>query len=588
MPITEQMITQAWSDLKAICGGVKNDYFGLLYLERNLSVPREKAQNQVSFGGNDYGIDGFHFEPNTRNLYLFQFKNSPSYTQFKGSLQRLIDAGMERIFSTPNADDSKNQILLQLRACMLENRKIIDQVSIRFIFTGDPADAERSQVLDKLREDLEDKKHLVEKFFLGRTVPLLVEFRSSSGKVGVVKDHSQTSSYNLELAETISRLGPDGERMHIGFARLVDLAAMYRDLEKRFFERNIRYGLGGTEFVNRSISRSLKAIIVDSTQSASAFAFNHNGITIFAEKLEYSPGQYTITSPRLLNGAQTVTTFAEFLEKNKDNPKLQANQAAVVDIRVLCKVITDAKQDFVVNVTINNNRQNPVDSWSLHANDLIQLELHDLFRDELKVYYERQKNAFSSLTQPDMDREGIVEGRPIQLLKLAHTFLVSDGNIAALSHVSRVFEDEGTYNQVFNASRLKADPRHIVLCYKIQYKLGRLIGDVEQKGKNKYWFLSRGRSLFWALLCQAVLNDVDLERIAEEFGCDMVMKVAFIDYLSKLASTRCRPMLSSLIEDPAYSDKVAEQNLSFLRTNAAFKRCMETAWKSWKWVEKRL
>jgi hypothetical protein len=33
---------------------------------------------------------------------------------------------------------------------------------------------------------------------------------------------------------------------------------------------------------------------------------------------------------------------------------------------------------------------------------------------------------------------------------------------------------------------------------------------------------------------------------------------------------------------------VAEGNFSFLRTNAAYKRCMEIAHKRWKWVQKRL
>jgi hypothetical protein len=60
--ITDKMIDQAYSDLKGICGGVRNDYFGLLYLEWEFALPREKAINQVAFGGNDYGIDGFHFD----------------------------------------------------------------------------------------------------------------------------------------------------------------------------------------------------------------------------------------------------------------------------------------------------------------------------------------------------------------------------------------------------------------------------------------------------------------------------------------------------------------------------------------------
>ena len=36
-------IDQAYSDLKATCGGVRNDYFALIYLEREFQVERDDA-----------------------------------------------------------------------------------------------------------------------------------------------------------------------------------------------------------------------------------------------------------------------------------------------------------------------------------------------------------------------------------------------------------------------------------------------------------------------------------------------------------------------------------------------------------------
>jgi hypothetical protein len=83
MLITDQLIDQACSDLKSICGGVRNDYFGLVYLEREFGLDRDRAITQVAFGGNDYGLDGFHFDNEKRNLYLFQFKYSESHVQFR-------------------------------------------------------------------------------------------------------------------------------------------------------------------------------------------------------------------------------------------------------------------------------------------------------------------------------------------------------------------------------------------------------------------------------------------------------------------------------------------------------------------------
>ncbi|OGS23326.1 MAG: hypothetical protein A2252_09600 [Elusimicrobia bacterium RIFOXYA2_FULL_39_19] len=585
--ITDKMIDQAYSDLRKTCAGVRNDYFGLLYLEKEFDVSQDKAINQVTFGGNDYGVDGFHFDKEKRNLYLFQFKYSDSYIQFKDSMQRLIDIGVNRIFSTPNVDNSKNQILLQLRSCMVENRSLIEQVCFRFVFTGDPKDAEQSKVLDKLREDLESKKYLIDDFFADKKVSFVVEFRSATGKIGSISDTKKTMEYKLNLKNMINKPGPNGECMYIGFIKLIDLIRMYKDMGQKFFERNIRYGLGSSEAVNRAISKSLKQIIFDQSDSPDIFAFNHNGITLFAEKIENNDECYIITSPRLLNGAQTITTFRQFLELNKDNKKLEENKHIVENITVLCKIITQASQEFVTRVTINNNRQNPVEPWNLHANDLIQLELQDKLKDDLGIYYERQENAFESINLEE--EEGITEeGKAIQLVKLAQTFLITDGNISALANMRRIFEDDNVYNQTFNQSRLRSDTRQIVLCYKIQFRLRRLLQEIEEKGKNKYWFIYRARYLFWALLCQGMLNDPEINEIADEYGQDMSIQAQYTEYLLNIASTKCRPLISTLINDKLYADKVAEENLSFLRTNAAYAKCMEYAYKRWRWVEKKL
>ncbi len=564
--ITKRMVDQAYSDLKEICGGVREDYFGLLYLESEHAVPREKALNTIAFGGHDYGIDGFHFDEQRRNLYLFQFKFSDSAAQFKSSLVRLIEDGMNRIFTEPNKDDAKNQLLMQLRSCLLENRGIIDQVCLRFVFTGDPEEAERSLVLDKLREDLEDKKYLIDQFFGDRQVGLVVEFRSASGRVGAVRNPRVNSTFEIPVSAPVIAEGPNGEKMHIGFASLAGLGQMFQSIGPRFFDANIRYGLGESKAVNRAISKSLESIVLEKSDEPGVFAFNHNGITLSAERADFDDEMSRITAPRLLNGAQTVTTLAEFLKANKDNPALAAGRERLEAIRVLCKIITEADQKFITRVTVNNNRQNPVEPWNLRANDLIQLELQDKFRTDIKVYYERQENAFDQLSAEDLEDYGIrEESKAIQMLKLTQTFLLTDGSISKLSEMRRVFEDDKTYDHVFRKSRLRADSRHILLCYKVQFRLRKLAREIEQKGQNKYWFISRARYLLWALLCQGLLNDDDLKAWAENHGASMVLPADYSEHLVWLATARVRPLLAELLEDRFYAPKVQEANLSFLR-----------------------
>jgi len=242
--ISDQAVAQAYTDLKGTCGGTKEDYFGLLYLEREHKIDRDVAVNQVAFGGHDYAIDGFHFDEKRRNLYIYQFKYSPSHLQFKGSFERLIELGMERLFASPTKDDAKNPIVIQLRSCLFDNRALIDQIIFRFVFTGNPDEAERSPVLGKLREDLENKKFFIDQFFKPREVGFVLEFRSSNGKIGGTRESVPVAQFAVPLESLAETAGPDGKRMYIGFLRLRDLHNMHSALGSRFFDSNIRYGLG--------------------------------------------------------------------------------------------------------------------------------------------------------------------------------------------------------------------------------------------------------------------------------------------------------------------------------------------------------
>lgn len=589
MAITDHDIDQVFSDLKDTCGGVRNDYFGLLYMEKEFGLDREQAIAQVAFGGHDYGIDAFHFDQEKRNLYLLQFKYSDSPTQFKQSFSRLIDAGMEQIFGARSQDQQQNQLLLQLKSCLIENEAVIDRVCVHFVFTGNPAEAERSPVLDKLREDLENKKYLLDQRF-GRQVTMVIEFRSArTHKVGSTSHLRTTHVFPVQLDEALTRVGPNGEKMTIGFVRLTDLHAMYRAMGQRFFERNIRAALHEEEAVNRSIQHSLKQIVVDAKEDPRAFAFKHNGVTLFAEALNQSDGyQFEIIEPRLLNGAQTVSTFEKFLTLNEGNGFFKNRGEILDDIHVMCRIITDASNEFVTNVTISNNRQNPVAPWNLHANDMIQLELQDKFRSDLGIFYARQERSFENLSDEDLEELGITEYKAIELTRLARTFLASDGDIDKCTHFREVFEDDRMYNQTFDQRRLRADSRKVVLCYKVQFRLHRLVNDIVDKGTNKYAYVQKARYLLWALLCQAILNDPKLEDHAEYFGQGLSLEAQYTDWLSGLATTRCRFILSGLVADKAYVQKAAEGNFSFMRTNAAYKRSMDIAYRKWRWVQKRL
>jgi hypothetical protein len=66
------------------------------------------------------------------------------------------------------------------------------------------------------------------------------------------------------------------------------------------------------------------------------------------------------------------------------------------------------------------------------------------------------------------------------------------------------------------------------------------------------------------------------------------LEIDFRDWLLHLARTQCRFILSDLIEEKQYLDKVAEGKFDFLRTTAAFRKAMDIAYKKYKWTIRSL
>jgi len=108
----------------------------------------------------------------------------------------------------------------------------------------------------------------------------------------------------------LSLVGLDGQMMQVGFVRLRELHAMYVAMKEHFLDRNIRSLLSGRKpgddtAVNRRLLKAFEEIAITRKADPAVFAFNHNGVTLFAEMIEGADGNYRITEPRLLNGAQT-------------------------------------------------------------------------------------------------------------------------------------------------------------------------------------------------------------------------------------------------------------------------------------------
>jgi hypothetical protein len=587
MGITQQHLDQAHADFGSRYGGSVNDYFALLYLKQEFDLTTEEAARQVSFGPNDYGFDGYHIEKAERNLFLYQFKWSKDHKLFVESLRRLIDAGMHRTFGDPLQDKGQNEMLVQLKNDLHQKQAVVDRVFIHFVFNGDPTAAENSTTIQNLREDLEGRKDLINSYFHRDEVTLTVAYvPNQTKKVTGISHISTTFRHTITFRTSGCISTPSKDHLYMGFVTLLDLIQLYEKISSRLFERNIRYGLNADTPPNRSIRESLRRIVIKQQDDPEVFAFNHNGICMAVADIQVTDGQAIVVDPRILNGAQTVTTAAEFCKANQLSLESEEARDRLRRIWVPAKIILSTSREFITTVTVCNNKQNHVDSWNLRANDLIQWQLEDKFRTDLDpgVFYERQQNSFQRYLDSDMEEMDLLQGKAIEIKRLAQTFLAAQGEVDKISSLPRVFDSDDIYKQTFRESYLNSDVRRIILAYKIQFNLNRIVQEIQEKGSQKNAdYFHRARNLVWALLVQAVLNSTSLPRLLDLFGQSPVMEADYKELLKSLAAHRVRLLLLDVAKLEDNKRDIAGGNFGFLRTKATYKRCMDAAYERYGW-----
>lgn len=580
----QQKLDTLYAEYGAKYKGRKEDYFALQYIVRKFKVEPSDVGHQIAFGGNDYGLDAYYIDRTARNLYLFQFKWTDNHNQFKGSMERLAADGLARIFGAQSQDPNQNDLVSYLKKDLREAREIIQRVYVHFVFKGDVDAAEKSEGLQARREDIEGKAYLANTY-LGHEVELQVDFIAD--KPGQ-KGPPAPQSYKL-MMDSLGAAKHDGKTMHVGFVPLMDLYRIYRALGQEFFERNIRSALSPDNPPNRKIREALDRIVLKKVDDPSIFVFRHNGVTLAADGFKPTGGHEVILHmPRLLNGAQTLSSLRRFLDDQKDNAALAANRDRLDEIRVLARVVVDNPTgDFVTQVTISNNQQNPVPPWALRAMDQRQVDFADKFREELGIFYSRQEGSFELLSDDEREELGIAESRDLRIRPLAQTLLAVQGDVYNMGRLPEVFESQKLYETAFKQSFQYANPRQIVLGYKVGLMIGRGTARLREDFAAKYQVaIPRARNILWALLIQALLNDKHIADYLEDYGTTLTKEASFGEVIRQLTGSKVGPLLRALFQSSTYREKADQEKFDFLRTSEAFKKAMMIGADRYKWVKK--
>lgn len=576
--------------------------FALRWLETEHALTQDRALLQVAIKDSPVlGVHGFHIDEPKRTLILLVCNASKSVADFADSLSAISRTGLSTLFDSRSegSDDPLAAIIgptalaspsshfqRQLQAAMDESKALVSTINFRLVFFGDPEVAAKAELVKNFQEDIIQLRPLIERRFGRPDIEVTCTVKSADGSTSIpdkLKGYRQT----IGMANHVRTEGPDGQVLHVGTVSLKELLQMYRALHIRFLSRNVRAALNASTGSNQALAKAFLEV-ARGDSPPELFLFRHNGVTLTATACTASDDHLELVEPQILNGAQTVTTLARVCADLKARDELsKAAEARLAKLFVVGRVITNGSREFVTSVTIASNRQNPIMPWHLRAHDDVQSRLQSWFVDHTGLYYQVQEGAFEGMTEEELEAQGVLDSdKCLEIRKLAQTFLAGDGAIDKMQKLKAVFEDDGIYGKTFCIGRMNTTPEDVVFCYKIDRRIGKMLTLLG--GTDKYAFVKSARSLIWALLCQAYLNDAKKDAYGRLYGRDLVASQDFSTVVERYATSRVKPLLVWLANDSPYVDDVKAEKYGFLGSRKIFENVMDVARDRWGWQHRRL
>lgn len=357
--------------------------FSICALQSILRVDQDEADDAITDGAQDLGIDAIHIQDSDKEVTvrLFQFKCVEKFERSKknfpsgeidkpmGYIHRLLD-------KDKNLKRDCNQIL------WAKTQEIWDSIvgkKVKFIlyFCGNMGQIVESELF-RARESLARYNSFsVQSLGLDELTSLLRSRDSVKldRQIRIVdKDYFDRTDGNVR-----------GMICTIDAAELVRVISKEDEpdsIEESLFDENIRIYLTSNNRINKKIIDSAL-----SSDDRSLFWYLNNGITVVCEHFTYektrSPSVF-VEGMQIVNGGQTSHSLFEASKINSEG---------FDDVLLIARIVETNSKEVALKVAESTNSQTPIKGRDLHSNDDVQRRLQAAF-DGTGYYYERKFQQF--------------------------------------------------------------------------------------------------------------------------------------------------------------------------------------------------
>lgn len=419
-------------------------------------------------GKDEIQLDAYAFieteSTNERHLHLFQFKLHDNEKNAVSPIELMnFTTLMNNTFVHPelrgnesilnpilNEIDQKVQLFLNRRG-----RKIA--VHCHFINNAQGISKSNEKLISDVLLRFENDKRLnhfkVQVYGLKDILELAIDgkIRVESENIDFVIDGQ--NSYRLEDNSNRASLGLP-KKVFIGMCNVNEFIRLQNKYHNnQLYAENIRLYLGDRQAVNKDIINTITSV------ESIWFPYMNNGISIICD--EIIPGSpktdktinIELKNMQIINGCQTVNALynAKYGEKTQDN-----FQPANILVRIY--QIEPNQADFKLNVIKATNNQNAVKTYSLLANDPIQIAIGDVMK-QFDYLYDRKGEAKLSSNKK-------VVSMPNGALAYRAVYMAAAQSLRSRMGESRVFQ-KSEYEKIYKTSALDDNQELFLLSTKL-------------------------------------------------------------------------------------------------------------------------
>ncbi len=428
-------------------------------------IDKDTALDQSSLRNSDFGIDGWYFDKNNNELFVYQSKLSDNKALVLKGLKDLITANkyLENILI--NGEVTKiphNKAIYNLFLELSQLNGPIKKISLVLISPLNPNDLLDSNEFMNTENIIRSSDLFAYIYENGGTMLLDIaeyNFDKSTAR--------QNKKYVINKLDNSVISLRNKSFLEITFIPIYSLVELYRQRGEILFHKNVRLSLYDYKDAKNRVVTPMEATlnqICSGKLSPNIFPFYHVGITISATtNSSDSPSEIALETPYVINGCQTITIADHFLSTLESRNDLDSI-SLFKQISVLSKIVIGTTDDELKEITNSNNRQNPIENWQLFSNDQIHIEIEHALLD-CGIFYERQKGKFNAL----LNKAEFIKEYPktnqtyIDIEMLGQLIVLARGNNQWTAKPSEIFINKSNHDSVFT-NDLVNYAKDMILC----------------------------------------------------------------------------------------------------------------------------